>query len=209
MTTLLQIIATPHAEGESHTRRVARRFLDAWQTVHPTASVETIDLTRTTLPPMDEAMVSVLFDRPSGAPAERLGQRRQALDALVGQFKAADHYLIVTPMWNFGLPATLKHYFDLVIRPGWTFALGEAGAIGLLGGRTATAIITRGFDYGPGSPKAAHNHLEPHLRTLLGFMGIDELAVVAVEGTVLPGAAERMEAGMKAATAMGLGLVAA
>jgi len=209
VTTLLQIIATPHSGAESHTRQVARHFVDAWQTVHPTGAVETIDLCKETLPPMDAEMIAVLFDQPSHASREQLAKRRKALDELVGQFKAADSYLFVTPMWNFGLPATLKHYFDLVIRPGWTFALGEHGAVGLLGGRTAHAIITRGFDYGPTSPKADQNHLEPHLHTLLEFMGIDNLSVVAVEGTVLPGAEERLEAGMKAATAMGLGLVAA
>ncbi len=209
MTTLLQIIATPRTGEASRTRQVARHFVDAWRAVHPTGDVETVDLGHMELPPMDAAMIAVLFDSPSHASKEQLARRRKVLDELVGQFKAADSYLFVTPMWNFGLPATLKHYFDLVIRPGWTFALGEHGPVGLLGGRTAHAVITRGFDYGPASPNAAHNHLEPHLRSLLGFMGIEELSVVAVEGTMLPGIDDRMEEGIRAATAMGLGLVAA
>jgi len=209
VTTLLQIIATPHTGESSRTRRVARHFVDAWQTVHPTGSVETVDLAQVKLPPLDSEMVAVLFDQPSPGRREQLARKRAVLDEIVGQFKAADAYLFVTPMWNFGLPAVLKHYFDLVIRPGWTFALGEQGPVGLLGGRTACAVITRGFDYGPTSANAAHNHLEPHLHSLLGFMGIEELSVVAVEGTMLPGADERMEAGIRAATAMGLGLVAA
>ncbi len=128
---------------------------------------------------------------------------------LVTQFVSADAYLFVTPMWNFGLPYLLKHYFDLVIRPGWTFALGEQGTTGILGGRHAYAVITRGFDYSPESGKAQYNHLEPHLRTLLGFMGIEEVSVVAAEGMMLPEAETRLQAARKAATAMGLGLVAA
>ena len=209
MTTLLQVIATPHQAAHSHTRRLAGSFVEAWQTVHPAGIVETLDLARMELPPLDDAMASVLFNQPSHSPPSVLARRRKALDHLVGQFKAADAYLFVTPMWNFGLPHTLKHYFDLVIRPGWTFALSAEGSVGLLPGRPAYAVITRGFDYGPGSPHPEHNHLEPHLRTLLGFMGIQEFAVVAAEGMMLPGAAERMEEGMRAAAAMGLGLVAA
>lgn len=209
MSTLLQIIATPHQNGNSQTRHLADAFLQGWETVNPTGVVETLDLTQIELPPLDEPMVSVLFDQPSAWPPQLLARRRRALDRLVTQFIAADAYLFVTPMWNFGLPYLLKHYFDLVIRPGWTFSLGEQGATGLLGGRPAYAVISRGFDYSPESGKAQYNHLEPHLRTLLGFMGITELSVVAAEGTMLPGADARMEASMKAATAMGLGLVTA
>jgi len=207
--TLLQIIATPHRNGTSQTRHLAEAFLQGWETVNPTGVVETIDLTRIELPPLDDAMVAVLFDQPSGGPPELMAQRRRALDRLVTQFIAADAYLFVTPMWNFGLPYLLKHYFDLVIRPGWTFAIDSQGATGLLGGRPAYAVISRGFDYSPESGKAQYNHLEPHLRTLLGFMGIEDLATVAAEGMMLPGAEARLEAGRKAATAMGLGLVAA
>ncbi len=208
MPTLLQIVATPHHNGNSQTRHLADAFLQGWETVHPTGVVETIDLTQLELPPLDEAMVTVLFDQPSAWPPELLAQRRRALDRVVTQFVAADAYLFVTPMWNFGLPYLLKHYFDLVIRPGWTFTLGDEGTTGLLGGRQACAVITRGFDYSPESGKEADNHLEPHLRTLLGFMGIEDLSVVAAEGMMLPGADERLDAAKKAATAMGLGLVA-
>ena len=209
MTTLLQIIATPHQGGDSHTRRLAEAFLEAWQTVHPTGNIETVDLARVELPPLDHAMVSVLFDQPPLAPLDLVARRRKALDKLVCQFTAADAYLIVTPMWNFGLPHALKHYFDLVIRPGWTFSLTAGGPVGLLEGRTAYAVITRGFDYGPSSPHAELNFLEPHLRALLGFMGIEDVHTVAAEGMMLPGAEDRLEETMKAAAAMGLGLVAA
>ena len=209
MTTLLQIIATPHQGGDSHTRQLAESFLEAWQTVHPTGVVETVDLARAELPPLDHAMVSVLFDQPPLAPLDLVARRRKALDRLVSQFTSADTYLIVTPMWNFGLPHVLKHYFDLVIRPGWTFTLSAEGPAGLLEGRTAYAVITRGFDYGPASPHPEQNFLEPHLRTLLGFMGIEDFTSVAAEGMMLPGADDRLEEAKKAAAAMGLGLVAA
>ena len=209
MTTLLQIIATPHQGGDSHTRQLADSFLEAWQTVHPTGAVETVDLARVELPPLDHAMASVLFDQIPLAPPDLVARRRKALDRLVSQFTSADAYLFVTPMWNFGLPHTLKHYFDLVIRPGWTFAPSAQGTRGLLEGRTAYAVITRGFDYGPASPRADHNFLEPHLRTLLAFMGIEDLTIVAAEGMMLPGAETRLDEAMRNAAAMALGLVAA
>ena len=69
MSTLLQIVATPHQNGNSQTRHLADAFLDAWLTVHPFGVVETLDLSRLELPPLDEPMVSVLFDQPSTAAA--------------------------------------------------------------------------------------------------------------------------------------------
>lgn len=209
MPTLLQVIATPHLDGDSQTRRLGEAFIDAWQTVNPTGVVETLDLARVELPPLDHAMASILFDQTPLAPPDLVARRRKALDRLVTQFISADAYLFVTPMWNFGLPYTLKHYFDLVIRPGWTFALTREGPVGLLQGRPAYAVITRGFDYGPESPHPELNFLEPHLHTLLGFMGIREVMTVAAEGMMLPGASERLEEARRTAAAMALGLVAA
>ena len=170
--------------------------------------METLDLARVELPPLDHAMASILFDQPPLAPPDLVARRRKALDQLVTQFISADSYLFVTPMWNFGLPYTLKHYFDLVIRPGWTYAQTPEGPVGLLPGRPAYAVITRGFDYGPDSPHPELNSLEPHLRTLLGFMGIRDLTTVAAEGMMLPGAADRLEEARRTAAAMALGLVA-
>ena len=172
MSTLLQIVATPHQNGNSQTRHLADSFLDAWLTVHPSGVVETLDLSTLELPAARRADGRRSSSTSRPPPPEQLAARRRALDRLVAQFTSADAYLFVTPMWNFGLPHTLKHYFDLVIRPGWTFNIGAEGPVGLLEGRTAYAVVTRGFDYGPDSPHPEFNHLEPHLRTLLGFMGI-------------------------------------
>ena len=53
---LLQIIATPHQNGNSQTRHLADSFLDAWLTVHPAGVVETLDRSRLDLPPLGEPM---------------------------------------------------------------------------------------------------------------------------------------------------------
>jgi FMN-dependent NADH-azoreductase len=101
-------------------------------------------------------------------------------DALIAELKAADLIVIGAPMYNFGMASTLKAWFDHVLRAGLTFSYSAAGPEGLLKGRKAIVVETRGGLYSTG-PAAAMDGQEPHLRTLLGFMGIDDVAFVRAE----------------------------
>ena len=101
-------------------------------------------------------------------------------DTLVAELKAADTIVIGAPMYNFGMPTTLKAWFDHVLRAGVTFSYSEAGPEGLLTGKKAILVLSRGGLYSEG-PSQALDFQEPHLRWLLKFMGIDDVAVVRAE----------------------------
>ncbi|MGA7387142.1 MAG: FMN-dependent NADH-azoreductase [Pseudolabrys sp.] len=108
------------------------------------------------------------------AAAEALSNR------LIAELKAADTIVIGAPMYNFGIPSTLKAWFDYVLRPGITFRYTEAGPIGLLEGKRAIVIESRGGYYGDGAAKALDLQ-EPHLKALLGFMGIKDATFIRAE----------------------------
>jgi FMN-dependent NADH-azoreductase len=111
------------------------------------------------------------------------GAARDALalsDALIAELKAADLVVIGAPMYNFGIASTLKAWFDHVLRAGITFRYSEAGPEGLLKGKKTIVIESRAGLYSAG-PSAPMDSQEPHLRALLGFMGLDDAAVVRVE----------------------------
>jgi FMN-dependent NADH-azoreductase len=117
-----------------------------------------------------------------GAEAET-DAAREALalsDALIAELKAADLVVIGAPMYNFGIASTLKAWFDHVLRAGITFRYSEAGPEGLLKGKKAIVIESRAGLYSSG-PSAPMDSQEPHLRTLLGFMGLDDSTFVRVE----------------------------
>ncbi|HEX8512388.1 MAG TPA: FMN-dependent NADH-azoreductase [Allosphingosinicella sp.] len=101
-------------------------------------------------------------------------------DALIAELKAADVVVIGAPMYNFGIPSTLKAWFDHVLRAGITFRYSQAGPEGLLKGKKAIVVESRAGLYSSG-PSAPMDSQEPHLRTLLGFMGIDDVTFVRVE----------------------------
>jgi FMN-dependent NADH-azoreductase len=101
-------------------------------------------------------------------------------DTLIAELKAADIVVIGAPMYNFGIPSTLKAWFDHVLRAGITFRYSEAGPEGLLKGKKAIVIESRAGLYSSG-PSAPMDSQEPHLRTLLGFMGLDDSTFIRVE----------------------------
>jgi FMN-dependent NADH-azoreductase len=115
------------------------------------------------------------------APANETQAAAQELsDRLIAELKAADVIVIGAPMYNFGIPSTLKAWFDYVLRAGITFRYTEAGPVGLLEGKRAIIIESRGGYYSEGATKALDSQ-EPHLRTLLGFVGIKDATFVRVE----------------------------
>jgi FMN-dependent NADH-azoreductase len=105
----------------------------------------------------------------------------QALsDELIAELKAADTLVVGAPMYNFGIASTLKTWFDHVLRAGITFKYSESGPVGLLEGKRAIVIETRGGLYSEG-PAQAMDSQEPHLRNLLGFMGITNVKFFRAE----------------------------
>lgn len=117
-----------------------------------------------------------------GAEAETDAAREAVAlsDELIAELRAADLVVIGAPMYNFGISSTLKAWFDHVLRAGITFRYSEAGPEGLLKGKKTIVIESRAGLYSSG-PSAPMDSQEPHLRTLLSFMGLDDSTFVRVE----------------------------
>jgi FMN-dependent NADH-azoreductase len=114
-------------------------------------------------------------------PAEqRTPEQQQALafsDLLVQELMAADVLVIGAPIYNFGIPASLKSWVDLIARAGLTFKFSEAGPEGLLVGKKAYLVVTSG-GVEVGSP---YDLATPYLRQVLGFVGITDVEVISAD----------------------------
>ena len=86
--------------------------------------------------------------------------------------------LIGLPMYNFGVPSTLKAYFDHVARAGITFRYTEHGPQGLLSGKKAYVVATRGGRHAG----TALDTQSAFVRHFLGFIGITEVEFIYAEG---------------------------
>lgn len=176
---LLHIVATPRAE-RSNTLRLSQEFLDALRADQPGVEVETLDLFRHDLPAVAGANIDAKYQVLIGQPvdpgrAESWGE----VERLIAQFKAADAYLISSPMWNFTVPYALKYYIDAIVQPGYLFSYDEHGApVGLCQGKRMACITTRGGDYSEGGPMHAFDQQVPYLRTIFGFVGVTDIRFV-------------------------------
>jgi FMN-dependent NADH-azoreductase len=161
---------------------MSQAFLERFRQRFPLAVIDECDVFAEPLPDLHAETLEGKYLLMGGRdlPEDLLPRWKEVLTQ-VNRFQAADGVLISTPMWNFGLPYRLKHYFDVIMQPRHLFRYGPKGAEGLAKPRQAWVISTRGGDYGPGSPVQSWDHLEPHLRTMLGFIGITEVTFCNVQ----------------------------
>jgi FMN-dependent NADH-azoreductase len=97
----------------------------------------------------------------------------------------SDLLVIACPMWNFGIPSSLKAWIDYVVRAGKTFNYAGAGVEGLAKGKKAILVLASGGVFSEG-PWKSWDYVEPYLRQILGFIGIEDVQTVRAEGMNIP-----------------------
>jgi FMN-dependent NADH-azoreductase len=180
VTTLLNIQSSPRGD-DSISRTLSRDFVTAWQTKHPAGQIIDRDLAKVALPHVDLPWISGIFVPPE----QRSPDVKKVLalsDELIAELMAADEILIGAPMYNFTVPASLKAWIDLVVRPRVTHS-GPPERKGLVTGKICTVIVASGGIYDEGLPSAASDFETGYLKRILGFIGITELEIIRAGGT--------------------------
>lgn len=186
MANLLHIDASVR-RGRSLSRALSAALVAEWTRHRPEDPILHRDLGRHPPPLVDEAWIVACFtpeDQRTPAMAETL----RLSDTLVAEVDWADVIVMGTPMYNYGMPAGLKAWFDQVIRIDQTFdfdlARGDFPLAPLLSGKTLVLLTASGeFGFAPGGIRAGWNHLDPHVRTCARYLGVAPDAVhhVAIE----------------------------
>ena len=166
--------------ADSQSRRIAAEFVENWRREHPGAAVVERDLNIASIPHLNlETLAAAATPAEQRSPAQ---QEAAALaDALIDEVEAAALIVLAAPMYNFSIPSTLKAWIDHIARAGRTFRYGAAGPEGLLKGKKVVVVTGRGGVYSEG-PAMALDFQEPYLRAMLGFVGLDDVSFVHVEG---------------------------
>jgi FMN-dependent NADH-azoreductase len=171
---VLRIDASARRAG-SVTRDLTDAVVAALAESGPTA-VTVRDLAETPAPLVDESWIDANFTDPSDRTAEKRAVLA-ASDAMVAELRAADVVVIGLPVYNFGPPAALKGWIDMVARARETFRYTPDGPVGLLNGKRAILVMASGGT-GAGSDI---DFASPYLKHVLGFMGITDVSVVAAD----------------------------
>lgn len=175
MKTLLHINSSLFA-GAGQSSQLALRFVEGWQAAHPGAAVITRDIGTEPVPHLDAARFGALISKPE----QRTAEQQQVVDyadALLDEIRRADVIVLGLPMYNFGVPSSLKAYFDHLARAGVTFRYTESGPVGLLGGKKVYVFAARGGAYA-GTPADSETSF---VRTFLAFLGLDDVEFVYAE----------------------------
>lgn len=176
-TTILHIDASARSAG-SVTRGLSARILDQLKTRHGDIKIIRRDLAEG-VPFVDEAFTAAINKSPEDRSAAEAASLATS-DALVADLQAADIVVIGTPIYNFGVPAVFKAWFDQVARAGITFRYTENGPVGLLEGKKAyVAMASGGTRLG-----SEIDFASTWLRHALGFIGIHDVELIGA-GRVL------------------------
>ncbi|HAD39518.1 MAG TPA: FMN-dependent NADH-azoreductase [Plesiomonas shigelloides] len=138
-------------------------------------SVTVRDLVANPIPMLDSETVGAL--RPAGELSERQREAATLSDQLIAELNDHDVIVFTAPMYNYSIPVQLKTYIDMVLRAGVTFRYTENGPEGLVKGKKAVVLTSRGGIH-KGLPS---DLITPYMQTILNFIGITDIQYIYAE----------------------------
>jgi FMN-dependent NADH-azoreductase len=180
---ILHIISSPR-KGASASIQLATGIIEKLQAANPGSTVAVHDLASHPFPHLEEAKLQSFFTPAESRTPEQQEAAKHSDDA-IQEIKDADVIVIGAPLYNFGIPSTLKAWVDHIARAGITFRYTATGPEGLITGKKVYVAMSSGGVYSEG-PSAAYDFVAPYLKAVLGFLGMTDVTVVRAEGLALP-----------------------
>ena len=180
---VLHIDSSPLGD-HSVSRKLTAKVLAEIKADHSDTQVVIRDLVATPLPHLSSVTVGAFFTPPEQR-NDTLNESLKLSDELIDELFAADVIVIGAPMWNFGIPSSLKAWIDHVARAGRTFTYGASGPESLLPvGKKVIIVSSRGGIYSSG-PMQVMDHQETYLKAILGFIGLHDVSIIRAEGVAM------------------------
>lgn len=183
MKKILHIISSIHGEASS-SAKLSNTIIEALKNTYQGSQVHKHDLSEVQYPYLEAAHFEAFFtpaDHHTSVQKEVFHRSNEAIKEL----KEADIIVIGLPIYNLGIPASLKGWIDYVVRMGETFSYIDNTPVGLLTDKKVYLAIASGGIYSE-EPMKNYDFTEPYLRAMLGFIGLTDLTTFRVEGTAIP-----------------------
>lgn len=175
----------PKPNHNSISKNIALRFIETWKEKRPIDEYIYRDVG--TNPPqfITQDWIGAVF-----TPDEKKTEAQKVIlalsDTLIAEVTAADIIVISSPMYNYGMPAQLKAWFDQIVRINKTFdfdlSRGDFPIQPILSGKTLITVTSSGeFGFEKGGIRENASHLAPHLRTLSKYLGVESMYEIAAE----------------------------
>ena len=177
--TVLVVNSSPNLET-SHSRALSHHFTNALEARYPRQyTLLHRDLAINPVPHIQHDTLEVIAKNTTTTPQARA--LAMLSDTLIKEVEDSHAIIISTPMHNFTTPASLKAYFDLIMRAGKTFKYTSEGPQGLLFDRPILLISCSGGYY----HRTNSDFLTPYVSRVFNFMGMTNLKSIAAEGMAM------------------------
>lgn len=169
----------------SISKKMAAAFMAEWHQKHPLDKVIYRNLSDSPPPFITQDWIAAVFTA-----SEDLSYAQKDLlavsDQLISELSQADFLLISCPMYNYGMPAILKAWFDQIIRIHKTFsfdlARGDFPLAPIMSGKTLILLTSCGeFGFDTGGIRSNANHLTPHIKLLSKYLGVETFHAISTE----------------------------
>ncbi|MCE9687153.1 NAD(P)H-dependent oxidoreductase [Shewanella sp. AS16] len=169
----------------SISKELGHLFVDEWMKNNHQDRIGRRDLGLTPPTFISQSWIAAVF-----TPLEKRTSEQHELlaesDTYIDEVAQADVIIITAPMYNYGMPAVLKAWFDQIIRVNKTFtfdlARGDFPLEPIMSGKTLILLSSCGeFDFGPGGIREQMNHLGPHIRVLSKYLGVEHFYEIRSE----------------------------
>ena len=177
---LLEIQSSARQQG-SVSRLLSREFIEVWKSHHSAIEYKQRDVGNNPPAHVTELWTKANYLAPEQRTPEMISALQESENSIEELFWA-DYLLLGIPMYNFSVPATFKAYIDNIVRINRTFTFDSEkySFQGLLTGKKALIITPSAGKFTPGTPLGAMNFCETYLRSLLNFIGIEDIDIVSV-----------------------------
>lgn len=175
----------PNSNHNSISKNIANRLVSSWKNKRPMDEYIYRDIGMNPPPFITQDWIDAVFT-PENKRTLAQCDVLSISDQLIAEVSSSDIILISSPMYNYGMPAQLKAWFDQIIRINKTFdfdlARGDFPLQPLLSGKILIIITSSGeFGFEKDGIRHNMNHLVPHLRTLSKYLGVEEIYEIASE----------------------------
>jgi len=164
-------------DEDSASTRIAQSLVEQIIAENPGSEVTQIHLANNALPHLEAEEFNSWV-----TPDDQRDQKQTALasrsDKLIEQLLSHDTLVLAVPMYNMGIPSTLKAWIDRVVRAGKTFRYTNEGPVGMVEDTHAYLVFARGGIYRD-TPLDTQTG---YLTSVLGLMGIESVDSIFAEG---------------------------
>lgn len=183
MKKILHIISSPRGDA-SMSIKLGNAIIEKIKTAYPDSLVKEHNVSNDKFPHLEEVHLSSFFTPAESRTPENLEAIRHSEEA-IKEITDADIIIIGVPLYNFGIPSSLKAWIDHIARAGVTFKYDENGAEGLIKGKKVYIAFASGGIYSDG-PMVSYDMATPYLKSVLGFLGMTNITIYRVEGMAIP-----------------------